>query len=147
ARWFRPSRKEVNEPARFCEWLRVNAYLTDFVLAALSRGRADRLVLNQYRLTQQLRAGPQAGGFRATDPVDRVVRVQILSEALASDGVWFAKFRQLVQRLMAIQHPAVARVLDLGQAAGVDYVVSEHVEGETLEDLLKKRGKLPHPLA
>jgi twitching motility protein PilT len=36
----------------------------------------------------------------------------------------------------------VAHVLDLGQARGVDYLVSEYVEGETLEELLKKRGKL-----
>jgi twitching motility protein PilT len=147
ARWFRPSRKEVNDATRFGEWLRVNAYLTDFVLAALTRGRADRLVLNQYRLTEQLRSGPEAGDFLATDPVDHVVRVQILSPALAGDAAWFGRFRQLVQRLMKIQHPAVARVLDLGQAAGVDYLVSEHVEGETLEEVLKKRGKLPHLLA
>jgi serine/threonine protein kinase len=48
----------------------------------------------------------------------------------------------MVQRMMNVPHPGVAHVYDLGQARGVDYVVTEYVEGETLEDLLKKRGKL-----
>src|SRR5262249_42106490 len=57
------------------------------------------------------------------------------------------KFRQAVQRVMNVTHPGVAHVLDLGQARGVDYLVSEYVEGETLEELLKKRGKLNHAAA
>jgi len=62
-RWFRPGRKEVQDAARFCEWLRVNNYLSEFVLAALSRGKADLLTLNQYRLTDLVRTGAQAGDF------------------------------------------------------------------------------------
>ena len=57
SRWVRPGRKEVEDAPRFCEWLRVNGYLTEFVLSALTRGKADRLTLNQYRLTDLLRAG------------------------------------------------------------------------------------------
>src|SRR5205085_12470476 len=48
---------------------------------------------------------------------------------------------------MNVKHAGVARVLDLGQARGVNYVVSEHVEGESLEEHLKKRGKLNYELA
>ncbi len=146
ARWFGKGRKEVHDAQRFCEWLRVNAYLTDFVLSALSSGKADRLILNQYRLTEQLSEGPQAGDFLAADPLDRVVRVQILAPGLASDGAWFDRFRQTAQRLMNVEHPGVAHVFDLGQAGEADYLVSEYVEGETLEDLLKKRGKLAYGL-
>ena len=39
---------------------------------------------------------------------------------------------------MKVHHPNVARVLDFGQARGIYYLVSEYVEGETLEDALKK---------
>jgi twitching motility protein PilT len=147
ARWFRPERKDAQDAGRFCEWLRVNNYLTEFVLSALTRGKADQLALNQYRLTDQLRTGPEAGDLLATDPLERVLRVQIvLAEARGWPG-WFEKFRATAQRAMKVTHPGVARVLDFGQARGIDYLVSEHVDGEALEDVLHKRHKLGYELA
>src|SRR5262249_31835859 len=83
----------------------------------------------------------------ANDPLDRVVRVQIVSPRAAQGPAWYEKFRLVAQRLMNVQHPGVARVLDLGQARGVDYLVSEFVEGESLEEVLQKRSKLNHTLA
>jgi twitching motility protein PilT len=146
-RWFRPGRQEADDAARFCEWLRVNNYMTDFVISVLARGKADWLILNHYRVTDLLRSGAQAGDFLATDPLDRVVRLQIVSPSAGHGPDWYEKFRLVVQRLMNVHHPGVARVLDLGQARGVDYLVSEFVQGESLEEVLKKRGKLPWALA
>jgi twitching motility protein PilT len=141
-RWFRPGRKDDQDASRFREWLHVNGYLSEFVLAALTAGKAERLTLNQYRLTDQLREGPEAGDFLATDPLERTLRVQIVAPAAAQAPGWFEQFRQAAQRVMNVRHPGVARVLDLGQARGVHYLVSEYVQGESLEDLLKKRSRL-----
>jgi twitching motility protein PilT len=147
ARWFRPERKDAQDAGRFCDWLRVNNYLTEFVLSALRRGKADQLALNQYRLTDQLRAGPEAGDLLATDPLERVLRVQIVvAEARHRPG-WFEQFRATAQRALKVTHPGVARVLDFGQAREIDYLVSEHVDGESLEDVLNKRRKLGYELA
>lgn len=147
SRWFRPGRKEVEDATKFCDWLRVNGYMTEFVISVLGRGKADWLILNHYRLTDWLGDGPQAGDFLAADPMGRVVRMQIVSPRVVHGPDWYEKFRLMVQRLMNVQHPGVAHVIDLGQARGVDYLVSEFVEGESLEDVLKKRGKLPWALA
>jgi twitching motility protein PilT len=142
SRWFRPGRKDQADATRFCEWLRVNDYMTEFAISALARGKADRLILNQYRITDLVRQGAQAGDFLATDPLDREVRLQIVAPQEARGPAWFEKLRDLVQRLMNVHHGGVAHVLDFGQARGVDYVVSEFVPGESLEEVLKKRGKL-----
>jgi twitching motility protein PilT len=147
SRWFRPGRKEAPDAARFGDWLRVNGYLTEFVLSALARGKADLLTLNQYRLTDLLRTGAQAGDFRATDPLDRTLRLQIVSPSVASDSERAEKFQQAVQRAMQVQHPGIARTLDIGHTEDVGYIVSEYVEGESLEDVLQKRGKLGYELA
>ncbi|HLN30815.1 MAG TPA: PilT/PilU family type 4a pilus ATPase [Gemmataceae bacterium] len=146
-RWLRAGRKDAADPARFCEWLRVNNYLTEFAISALSRGKSDRLILNQYRITDMLRTGAQAGDLLAADPLDRPVRVQIVSPQFAREQAFYEKLRGLVQRLMNVQHAGVAHVLDLGQAHGVDYVVSEYVPGESLEEVLKRRGRLNYGLA
>src|SRR5262249_6518576 len=142
ARWFRPGRKEQADAARFCEWLRVNGYMTEFAISVLARGKADRLILNQYRITDLVRSGAQAGDFLATDPLDRVLRLQIIAAPEGRRPAWYEKLRGLTQRLMNVQHGGIARVVDFGQARGVDYVVSEFVAGESLEDVFKKRGKL-----
>jgi twitching motility protein PilT len=147
SRWFRTGRKDIQDTARFSEWLRANDYLTEFALAALLRDKASQLTLNQYRLIDLLRSGPEAGDFVASDPLDRRLRVQIVAPAVTQIPARLERFREAVQRLMNVKHAGVARVLDLGQARGVNYVVSEHVEGESLEEHLKKRGKLPYELA
>ena len=147
SRWFRPGRKEVQDADRFCDWLRVNGYATDFVLSALRRGRADKLILNQYRLTDVLHTRQRTCDFLATDPLDRSLRLQVVSPAVARDPDRAEKLQQAVQTAMQVQHPAVARVLDIGQADDIGYVVSEHVEGESLEEVLQKRGKLSYDLA
>src|SRR5258708_32157146 len=51
ARWFRPGRKEADDATRFCDWLRVNNYLSEFVATPPTRSRADRLALNQHPLS------------------------------------------------------------------------------------------------
>jgi twitching motility protein PilT len=147
SRWFRPGRKEVQDAHRFCDWLRVNDYVTDFVLSALMRGKADKLILNQYRLTDALRTGERTCDFLATDPLDRSLRLQVVSPAVARDADRAERLQQAVQKAMQVQHPAVARVLDIGQADDIGYVVSEHVEGESLEEVLQQRGKLSYDLA
>jgi twitching motility protein PilT len=147
SRWFRPGRKEVQDADRFCDWLRVNDYVTDFVLSALTRGKADKLILNQYRLTDVVRTSERTSDFLATDPLDRSLRLQVVSPAVARDPDRAERLQQAVQKAMQVQHPAVARVLDIGQADDIGYVVSEHVEGESLEEVLQKRGKLSYDLA
>ncbi len=147
SQWFLAERAEAHDGARFCEWLRANHTLTDFVLVALSRGRANRLALNKYRLIDRLQTGPEAGDYLAADPGDRRVHVQIIAPALARDLARFGRFQQVAQRAMNVRHPNVPRVLDLGHTPDVDYLVSEHLEGESLEEILKKRGKLPVDMA
>jgi twitching motility protein PilT len=147
SRWFRPGRKEAQDASRFCDWLRVNDYLTEFVLSALASGKADSLTLNQYRLTDLIRTGAQAGDFRATDPFERNLRLQIVSRAVAQDPNRAEKFQKTVHRAMQVQHSGIARTIDIGHSHDVGYVVSEYVEGESLEDLLQKRGKLSCDLA
>src|SRR5262249_37961524 len=143
-----PGRAEVDDVARFRDWLRVNHYVTDFDLAALLEGKADKLTLNQYRLTDVIRSGPQAGDFQATDPVERQLRVSIFAPAISQDAAAMNRVRDLGQKAMTLKHPGVARVLDMGQAQNAYYAESEFVDGETLEEKLQKRGgKLKYDLA
>src|SRR6266446_5112941 len=73
ARWFRPDRKEVADAEQFRRWLVLNKYVTEFVAKVVSGRHPDQVVLNQYRLIDQLFSGPMAGAYVAIDPLDRRV--------------------------------------------------------------------------
>src|SRR5207247_10832844 len=53
-------------------------------------------------------------------------------------------FQQAALKSMEVHHPNVGRIVDTGEAHGLHYLVKEHHEGLTLEDILHKRGKPPY---
>src|SRR4029434_2911409 len=77
-RWFRPDRKEVADAEEFRKWLVLNRYLTEFVAKVLSGRKSVQLVLNQYRLQDQMISGPMAGSYLAIDSLDRHVTIEVL---------------------------------------------------------------------
>jgi hypothetical protein len=143
-RWFRPDRKEVANAEEFRKWLVLNRYLTDFVARVLSGRNSDQLVLNQYRLQDQMISGPMAGAYLALDALDRPVAIEVLSSTSAADRSVLMGFQQAALKAMAVEHPNVGRIVDTGEAHGLHYLVQEHYEGQTLEDILQRRGKLPY---
>ncbi len=147
ARWFRPDRKEAADPEQFRKWLVLNRYVTEFVAKVLSGRKSDQLVLNQYRLMDQLISGPMAGAYLAIDPLDQRVAIEVLSASSASDKSVLTGFQQAAFKATKVQHPNVGRIVDTGEAHGLYYLVKEYYEGQTLEDILERRGKLPYQQA
>jgi serine/threonine protein kinase len=145
ARWFHPTRKDAADPEAFRKWLVVNRYLTDFVVKVLSGRKSGQLVLNQYRLQDQMISGPMAGSYLALDALDRPVAIEVLSASSAADPAVLKGFQQAALKAMDVQHPNVGRIVDTGEAHGLHYLVKEHYEGQTLEDILEqRRGKVPY---
>src|SRR6202000_1720212 len=77
---------------------------------------------------------------------DAPVAVKVMHRRLASEGAtWFLREARSAAR---IQSESVARVLDSGVLGdGTPFLVSEHLEGQSLDVQLEKRGRLPIPLA
>ena len=96
-RWFRPERKEVADPEAFRRWVVSNRYLTDFVAKVLSGRKSAQLVLNQYRLQDQMISGPMAGAYLALDALDRPMAIEVLSANCAADKAVLAGFHRFVK--------------------------------------------------
>src|SRR5262245_43730494 len=104
-RWFRPERKDAADPEAFRRWVVANRYLTEFVAKVLSGRKSDQLVLNQYRLQDQLISGPMAGAYLAVDSLDRPVAVEVLAAHSAADKSVLAGFQQAAHKAMEVIHP------------------------------------------
>jgi serine/threonine protein kinase len=81
--------------------------------------------------------------YRARDTrLDRTVALKVIPSHLSSDPVRRQRFEREARAISALQHPNICALYDVGHQEGTDYLVMEHLEGETLASRLAK-GPLP----
>jgi serine/threonine protein kinase len=90
-----------------------------------------------------LGAGGMGEVYRARDPrLKRDVAVKVLPDRVAADADRVARFQREAQLLATLNHPNIAAVYGVEEAAGTPAIVLELVEGQTLADRLE-RGPIP----
>jgi len=81
--------------------------------------------------------------YRARDTrLDRIVAVKVLPEHLSSNPQLRQRFDREAKAVSSLSHPHICPLYDVGHQDGIDFLVMEHLEGETLASRLKK-GPLP----
>ena len=99
--------------------------------------------LGPYRVEALLGAGGMGEVYRARDPrLARGVAIKVLRLQAAGDAALKQRFDREAKVLATLSHPHICPVFDVGQQDGIDYLVMEHLEGETLAGRLA-RGGLP----
>src|SRR5713226_3318619 len=99
--------------------------------------------LGPYEILAPLGAGGMGEVYRARDTrLDRTVAVKILPAQFSSDPVRKQRFEREAKTISSLNHPHICVLHDVGSQDGVDYLVMECVEGETLAKRLEK-GPLP----
>src|SRR2546423_3053088 len=99
--------------------------------------------LGPYEIVGRIGAGGMGEVWRARDTrLDRSVAVKILPEHLSADPQFRERFEREARTISALTHPHICTLHDIGREAGVDYLVMEYLEGESLADRLA-RGPMP----
>jgi len=99
--------------------------------------------LGPYEILSPIGAGGMGEVYRARDAkLNRDVAIKVLPAAFAADVERLARFRREATVLAALSHPNVAHIFGLEDASGVEALVLELVEGETLAERIA-RGPLP----
>jgi len=94
--------------------------------------------LGPYEIVAPIGAGGMGEVYRARDTrLDRDVALKVLPAAAAADPDRLRRFEQEARATAALNHPNILAVFDVGADGGVNYVVSELLEGETLRERLK----------
>jgi Tol biopolymer transport system component len=98
--------------------------------------------LGPYEITATLGAGGMGEVYRARDTrLERTVAIKVLSH-LFTDPQQKQRFEREAKAISSLNHPHICVLHDIGQQDGIDYLVMECVEGETLAKRLEK-GPLP----
>src|ERR1700736_6648852 len=106
-------------------------------------GLATGTKLGPYEIQSPLGAGGMGEVYRARDTrLERTVAVKVLPANLSSDPSLRQRLEREAKAVSKLSHPHICTLYDIGQQDGVDFLVMELVEGETLEQRLAK-GPLP----
>src|ERR1700756_966981 len=99
--------------------------------------------LGPYKIAAALGAGGMGEVYRARDTrLERTVAIKILPAQFSSDPVRKQRFEREAKTISSLNHPHICVLYDVGHQAGMDYLVMECIEGETLARRLEK-GPLP----
>jgi eukaryotic-like serine/threonine-protein kinase len=106
---------------------------------ALSNGTR----LGPYEILDAIGAGGMGEVYRARDTrLERIVAIKTLPAHLSCDPIRKQRFEREAKTISGLNHPHICVLYDVGSQDGVDYLVMECVEGETLAKRLEK-GPLP----
>jgi len=117
------------------------------------------LLGGRYRLDAQIGRGGMSTVYRAFDTVlERAVAIKLMHREIASDSDQLERFRREARAVAQLNHPHIVTVIDAGEwdardgqggdsaiEAGTPYIVLEHVDGETLKELIRRDAPLDVP--
>ncbi len=95
--------------------------------------------LGPYEIESPAGAGGMGEVYKARDTrLDRTVAIKVLPESTAQNPDLRARFEREAKAISSLNHPHICTLHDIGHQDGVDYLVMEYIEGETLAERLKK---------
>ncbi len=99
--------------------------------------------LGPYEIISAAGAGGMGEVYRARDTrLDRTVAIKVLPAHLADEPELRERFEREARTIASLNHPHICTLYDIGRQDGIDFLVLEYLEGETLAQRLLK-GPLP----
>ncbi len=99
--------------------------------------------LGPYEILSPLGAGGMGEVYKAKDTrLDRTVAIKVLPDHVAANPEARQRFEREARAVSSLNHPNICVLHDIGQQDGIDFLVMEYLEGETLAACLAK-GPLP----
>jgi Tol biopolymer transport system component/predicted Ser/Thr protein kinase len=99
--------------------------------------------LGPYEILEAIGAGGMGEVYRARDTrLGRTVAIKVLSADISDRVELRERFEREAQTISTLNHPHICTLHDVGRHDGIDYLVMEYLDGETLASRLE-RGPLP----
>ena len=97
--------------------------------------------LGPYEIQSPLGAGGMGEVYKARDTrLDRTVAIKVLPEHVASDPDLKQRFEREARTISSLNHPHICTLYDVGSQDGIDFLVMEHLEGETAQRIERAAG-------
>jgi serine/threonine-protein kinase len=105
---------------------------------------AGQKLAGRYEILETIGSGGMGIVYRALDlELSEPVAVKTLRREFVSDSTALARFKSELRLARRISHRNVVRTHDLGETDGMYFITMEYVEGTSVKELIKERGRLP----
>ena len=138
-RWQEEAKDNANNITRFAAWMVAKRYVTEYQASLLVRGHAESFFLGDYKILERLGKGRMAGVYKAQHRLGQVVAIKVLPPSKAHEPALLSRFKREARLLLKLKHPNIVRAFQVGDSAGLNYLVMEYLEGETLEEVMARR--------
>ena len=102
--------------------------------------------LGPYEILSALGEGGMGEVYRARDTrLERIVAIKVLTTALAGDPQLRERFEREARAISSLNHPHICTLFDVGHQDGVDFLVLEYLDGETLASRVSRGGTAVDP--
>jgi serine/threonine protein kinase len=132
-----------NNPAVMAGVLVRDGLLTNFQAEQFLQGRWRRFSLGKYKVLERLGAGGMGTVYLCEHKLmRRRVAVKVLPAAKADDSSSLDRFYREARAVAALDHPNIVRAYDIDQDDKLHFLVMEHVDGSSLQEIVKKTGPM-----
>ena len=98
----------------------------------------------RYQTLGELGRGGMGIVYKAKDTVlDRVVAYKVLPDTLKENPQALRNFLREAKSAAQLNHPGIVTVYDAGEQDGRYYIAMEYVDGTTLKEIVRRKGKIP----
>lgn len=105
--------------------------------------QVNKIIAGRYVLKQSIGQGGMADVYLADDLIlKRTVAVKIMRSSLTGDPVYVTRFHREASAAASLTHKNIVEIYDVGEDDDDYYIVMEYVPGQTLKELIHKRGAL-----
>lgn len=95
--------------------------------------------LGAFEILAPIGAGGMGEVYKAKDTrLDRIVAIKVLPEHLAQNPERKQRFEREAKAISQLNHPHICTLYDIDCDNGIDFLVMEYIEGQTLAERLKK---------
>jgi serine/threonine protein kinase len=142
-RWQKESGAKGTSLEQFSRWMVANRFVTEYQAGLLTRGHADGFFIGQYKILDRLGKGRMAGVYEAAHECGQRVAIKVLPPSKARDPHMLARFQREARLAMRLKHPNIVRSFQVGKDGKLYFLVMEYLDGETLDEVLQRRKRLP----
>lgn len=98
----------------------------------------------RYEILEEIGKGGMAHVYKAhCRLLNRTVAVKVLRGDLEGGDEFIERFNTEAQSAAGLTHPNIVSIYDVGEDKGCHYIVMEYIDGITLKEYIKKKGKIP----
>ena len=102
-----------------------------------------KLIADRYLLKDLIGQGGMADVYLAEDTIlKRTVAVKVMRSSLTGDSIYVTRFHREASAAASLSHKNIVEIYDVGEDGDDYYIVMEYVPGQTLKELIHKRGAL-----